>query len=415
MTSSTHKTNSSTICYRYSSDGKDILIQDRREYIYGNTSLCESGCIYKSINYTSNTVNCECNFNFSSDKIPSLNFTEESPSTHNIFTMQCSSNTFKWTNLSSNPGFWTSSVMIVGQVAMVGMFIKNGLSALTLLAKPTKKEDICVSALFKKNSIINEKDFHQVITGETDPSSGREILRKNSSAGELVKINNDIIIPNQEVLIDDNNDSRILFFKTLSKDHFLFKPFCGRSEYEPFSFYFSLMIFCITISLVLNALMITNKDISYRYLNKMTTGRYILRAFYVSLIELVIKFVLRKITNRYGIFALMANEYKKEKKVESAKEFVDKYSKSVKGKMIVFSIAQFVLSLAMGFYLSNFCYTYSKSLEMWIITFVISLFFSIVYSIIFSVLLVVANVYGSRYHNALIYKIGLFLQSFVIN
>ena len=239
--------------------------------------------------------------------------------------------------------------MIVGQVAMVGMFIKNGLSALTLLAKPTEKEDICVSVLFKKNSIINEKDFHQVITGETDPSSGRDILRKNSSAGELVKINNDIIIPNQEVLIDDNNDSRILFFKTLSKDHFLFKPFCGRSEYEPFSFYFSLMIFCITISLVLNALMITNKDISYRYLNKMTTGRYILRAFYVSLIELVIKFVLRKITNRYGIFALMANEYKKEKKVESAKEFVDKYSKSVKGKMIVFSIAQFVLSLAMGF------------------------------------------------------------------
>ena len=89
--------------------------------------------------------------------------------------MQCSSNTFKWTNLSSNPGFWTSSVMIVGQVAMVGMFIKNGLSALTLLAKPTEKEDICVSVLFKKNSIINEKDFHQVITGETDSSSGRNI------------------------------------------------------------------------------------------------------------------------------------------------------------------------------------------------------------------------------------------------
>ena len=89
----------------------------------------------------SNTVTCECNFNFSSDKIPSLNFTEESSSTHNIFTMQCSSNTFKWTNLSSNPGFWTSSVMIVGQVAIVGMFIKNGLSALTLLASPTEKEE----------------------------------------------------------------------------------------------------------------------------------------------------------------------------------------------------------------------------------------------------------------------------------
>ena len=405
------------ICYRYSSNGKDILIQDRRNYIYDNTSLCEPGCIYKSINYTSNTVNCECNFNFSSDKMSSLNFTKEDVDEHNIFTMKCGYDAFKWKNLSSNPGFWTSSVMMVGQVAMVGMFLKNGLSVLTMLASPTEKEkeDIFVTVLFKNNPIVNEKNFHQINTGENDQSSSRDIIRKNSSADVLPKVNEDIIKNKDALVIENENDGRILFFKTLAKDHYLFKPFCGRSEYEPFSFYFSLLIFCITISLVLNALMISNKDISYRYLNKMTTGRYMLRAFYVSLIEIGIKFILRKATNKFGFFALMAKEYKKEKKVESAKDFVEKYSKRMKGKIVLFFIVQFIISLAMGYYLSTFCYTYSKSLEMWIITFVISVFYSIVYSIMFSVFLVVASVYGSRYHNSLIYKIGIFLQSFVIN
>ena len=405
------------ICYRYSSNGKDILIQDRRTYIYDNTSLCEPGCIYQSINYSSNTVNCECNFNFSSDKMSSLNFTKEDVEEHNIFTMKCGYDAFKWKNLSSNPGFWTSSVMMVGQVAMVGMFLKNGLSALTLLASPTEKEkeDIFVTVLFKNNPIVNEKNFHQINTGENDQSSSRDIIRKNSSADVLPKVNDDIIKNKYVLEIENENDGRILFFKTLAKDHYLFKPFCGRSEYEPFSFYFSLLIFCISISLVLNALMISNKDISYRYLNKMTTGRYMLRAFYVSLIEIGIKFILRKATNKFGFFALMAKEYKKEKKVESAKDFVEKYSKRMKVKMVLIFIAQFVISLVMGYYLSTFCYTYSKSLEMWIITFVISIFYSIVYSIMFSVFLVVANVYGSRYHNSLIYKIGIFLQSFVIN
>lgn len=101
---------------------------------------------------------------------------------------------------------------------------------------------------------------------------------------------------------------------------------------------------------------------------------YILRAFYVSLIEIVIKLILRKITNRYGLFAFMAKEYKKEKKVESAKEFVDKYSSKVKGKMILFFIVQFLLSLLMGFYLSNFCYTYSNLLLVFSFLFCILLY-----------------------------------------
>ena len=101
LTSSTHKTNFSTICYRYSSDGKDILIQDRREYIYGNTSLCESGCIYKSINYTSNTVNCECNFNFSSDK--SLHLTSQKNPHQLITSSQCNVHLIPLNGLTYHP------------------------------------------------------------------------------------------------------------------------------------------------------------------------------------------------------------------------------------------------------------------------------------------------------------------------
>ena len=45
-------------CYSYSLDGKDITLDDRRESIYVNDSLCKQGCQYISINYTTEKVNC---------------------------------------------------------------------------------------------------------------------------------------------------------------------------------------------------------------------------------------------------------------------------------------------------------------------------------------------------------------------
>ena len=50
------------ICHPYeSSDGKDIIIDDRRKYIYQNATFCQDGCTYLGMNYNLMVANCKCN------------------------------------------------------------------------------------------------------------------------------------------------------------------------------------------------------------------------------------------------------------------------------------------------------------------------------------------------------------------
>ena len=48
------------ICYYYPKEINNIILSDRRNNIYNNVSLCEENCIYKSINYTSKRISCDC-------------------------------------------------------------------------------------------------------------------------------------------------------------------------------------------------------------------------------------------------------------------------------------------------------------------------------------------------------------------
>ena len=52
------------ICHEYdNSDGKDIVIVDRRNDIYKNISFCDLGCIYNGMDYELMIANCICDTN----------------------------------------------------------------------------------------------------------------------------------------------------------------------------------------------------------------------------------------------------------------------------------------------------------------------------------------------------------------
>ena len=44
------------ICYPYSNEKSDLVLSDRRNDIFQNYSLCESGCDYKNIDTNSNEL-----------------------------------------------------------------------------------------------------------------------------------------------------------------------------------------------------------------------------------------------------------------------------------------------------------------------------------------------------------------------
>jgi len=51
------------ICHNYNNtDGKDIIIDDRRTDIYQNVSFCQTGCTYTGMNYELMIANCICDW-----------------------------------------------------------------------------------------------------------------------------------------------------------------------------------------------------------------------------------------------------------------------------------------------------------------------------------------------------------------
>ena len=53
------------ICHPFeSSDGRDIILTDRRNDIYQNASFCQDGCTYSGINYDLMAANCICDSNY---------------------------------------------------------------------------------------------------------------------------------------------------------------------------------------------------------------------------------------------------------------------------------------------------------------------------------------------------------------
>ena len=53
------------ICCPYdNTDGKDIILNDRRNDLFQNISFCQDGCTYAGINYDLMAANCLCNSSF---------------------------------------------------------------------------------------------------------------------------------------------------------------------------------------------------------------------------------------------------------------------------------------------------------------------------------------------------------------
>ena len=63
------------LCHNYDiSEGKDIILTDRRNDIYQNVSFCQYGCKYKGMNYNLMAANCMCDSSFLEEDSDNLIF-----------------------------------------------------------------------------------------------------------------------------------------------------------------------------------------------------------------------------------------------------------------------------------------------------------------------------------------------------
>ena len=182
------------ICHPYdNTDGKDIILDDRRSDLYQNTTFCENGCTYTGMNYDLMVANCLCDSdmlekeeqNITNDeemqKSESLNFKTISKSfIENLFDFNykvifCYNLVLDSKILVKNIGFYSLFVMFVLQMIFLFVYIAKKLKSIRnfMLIFKNKKLNI--------NNITNDTRSNKSINKSINNSKNKIKLNNKSS------------------------------------------------------------------------------------------------------------------------------------------------------------------------------------------------------------------------------------------
>ena len=137
------------ICHEYdNTDGKDIIINDRRTDIYKNVSFCEQGCSYNGIDYELMIANCICNSSTMQNNDENINNTHgnseeekvnfnsikksvlDSLFDFNFDIFKCYNLVFNIKYLKGNIGFYSMIIMFILQVICFCVYLSKKLKSL---------------------------------------------------------------------------------------------------------------------------------------------------------------------------------------------------------------------------------------------------------------------------------------------
>ena len=310
------------VCYSYSEDGNDLILEDRIKNVYQNYTLCEEGCTFDSIDISTMLISCQCNVkqNMTTtikeikeeavEKITSLNFE----------IVRCFNLVFSFKGKMKNIGFWILSLFflfyiiflikyscegikpvkdyILNEMTKFGYINKGQFKKLTKndnnINEPPKKVikkvlRTTINPLNKNNSQNNRNNMIKRHT--TNNNNTNKSIKKSSSENKniknldlnLISINlNDLskrnIAPKESNITlynytmeeafkyDRRNILVILYVYLLSKQAF-FHAFLYRSPLVLFPLRFCLLLFILSSDLALNAFFYFNDNISRKYKN----------------------------------------------------------------------------------------------------------------------------------------------------
>ena len=121
------------------SDGKDIILTDRRNDIYQEATFCQDGCTYDGINYDLMAANCICDSNFLETEVESNTNNEKNSKTNkfkslkdsfisnlidfNFDVLKCYNLALNTKILIHNIGFYSLSLMFIMQIILFFVYL----------------------------------------------------------------------------------------------------------------------------------------------------------------------------------------------------------------------------------------------------------------------------------------------------
>ena len=217
------------ICYPYSENNSDVILQDRIEDIYENYSVCDNNCKYNGINVTEGIIACECNvetnINTNVEKLQLNEIIIDTFTGSNIGILKCYNLVFNMTEKYKNIGFILFTILILLHVPILIQYFRfNIMFVQKFIYTEIKKFDYCIFSFnpIKKdktkkvsiqskeenfNNLKNKRKSQRII----ERSSSNLNLNKNSISNQ-----NNIYESKESNNVNNINDRKSIFQKKKS-------------------------------------------------------------------------------------------------------------------------------------------------------------------------------------------------------
>ena len=382
------------VCYSYTDNGNDLILEDRIKDIYQNFTLCEESCTFNDIDIYNMLISCQCvvKENITTvikeikeeavEKITSLNFE----------IVKCYNLVFSLNGKMKNIGFWILSIFFIIYIIFFIKYIINGIkpvknyifNEMTKFGYIDSNKDKKPKKLKEKNTKIKNKETNNPSKKRKKGKNGNvykkkkgKIIKDNSSLINQINISNNFIINQnnsqnkiiknlelnlisinlndlsqkdnipkesnitlynytmEEAFKYDRRNVLIIFFIYLLSKQAFFHAFFYHSPLVLFPLRFCLLIFIISTDLALNAFFYFNDNISRKYKNTKNLFLFTLSNNYtVILLSTLVGFILLTLfTNLSNTTKDIRDVFKnEEKKIRKQKNYKVKIQRKIEIK-----------------------------------------------------------------------------------
>ena len=192
------------ICYAYSDNSDDMILSDRRNDIYVNVSLCDSGCTFVSFDIDTNMVNCTCDVKEDVEEdADSTNYATPVISAFfdsNFGVTKCYNLVFSHKNKVKNIGFWVMTVLLVAQVPFLILYIFKGLMPVLNFVQDTMYRNGYLSTKNELYETIKKNDKDEKNKNNKSKNRNKDGLRCSLTVNNVKKSNDSEQIQDGELI-----------------------------------------------------------------------------------------------------------------------------------------------------------------------------------------------------------------------
>ena len=199
-----------------------------------------------------------------------------------------------------------------------------------------------------------------------------------------------------------------MFCDFLKEENNLLNSINLKSKFEIISINLSLLLFSLNVDFTLNALFYTDSTISKRYHEDLNFFTDTLRSIYSYLIGFVLIKLISSINKYTTMFELIIKEAPKGQRVVSV---AMNYFSSLKRKLVLLFIFEFISMIAFTFYLICFCAVYEGSQKEWFKGGWVSFGISIITSVILSFVLMMLRFLSFYHHSKYLFNLSLYMNN----